>query len=194
MRTDIHQDVHMEIENMKKLALSLSIFALTACGGGSDSGGNNDLTSNSSAKLDGVWKSTYNEGAEGIDEMYFVFTSGGLLTIYDYAGDSYDDYANCYWIGNAQFKSKGNNKYEISSLEAGANDDPETVTITVSGSFMTIVTEDGNTRESSQLVKSYLKESDLTPECNSTSSARTPQGIQKALPDILSIKSKNSIQ
>lgn len=178
---------------MKKLALSLSVIALTACGGGG-SGGSNDLTSNSAAKLEGIWKSSSNEGADGIDEMYFVFASGGLLTIYDYAGDSYDDYANCYWIGNAQFTPKGNDKYEISSLEAGTDSEKITATITVSGSFMTMTTEEDGTRHTDNLTKSYLKESDLTPECDMSANSRSLQRIQKTPASIFSAKPKNSLQ
>ena len=151
---------------MKKIALALSIIALTACGGGGGGGDINNITGNSSKKLEGVWKSSIDEGTEGIDEAYYAFTSDGLATFYDYAGDSYDDFANCYWVGNAQFKSKGDNKYEFTYLETAES---EIITITVSGNIMT-VTEEGDD-ESSTLTKSSLKESDLIPECDETSNA-----------------------
>ncbi len=35
---------------------------------------------------------------EGFDEYYLHLDEFGNGTIYDYAGDSYDDYGNCYWI------------------------------------------------------------------------------------------------
>lgn len=35
---------------------------------------------------------------EGFDEYYLYLDIHGNGTIYDYAGDSYDNYANCYWI------------------------------------------------------------------------------------------------
>lgn len=179
---------------MKKLALTLSVLALAACGGGGGGGGGNNLTGNSSEKLEGIWKSSINEEAEGIDEIYFVFTSGGLLTIYDYAGDSYDNYANCYWIANAQFKSKGNDKYEISSFEAGDTSEKITATITVSGSFMTMKTEEDGTVYTERLTKSYLKESDLTPECDASSNSRSMQNTQKAPTSVLSAKPNTSLQ
>lgn len=170
---------------MKKIALALSVFALTACGG--DGGG--DVLGGSSQKLDGVWKASLDEGADGIDEVYFTFTNNGLFTIYDYAGDSYDNAGNCYWIENALYKSKGDNEYEITFLESEIEDEDTAIfSIKVSGNTMTISDVSESVEEPLKLTKSNLKESDFTPECALTSNATSSKNDKKSAAGIFPFK------
>lgn len=94
---------------MKKLMILLSVLVMSACGGSSSDGDDNNV-----GKLAGVWDFTTDEGVEGVDEFYMVIDSEGYISYYDYAGDSYDNYANCYWVDEdiAQLKSLGENRYE----------------------------------------------------------------------------------
>ena len=69
----------------------LSSF-VTACGGG----GNGKAAPGSTglSAIAGVYEWDDPDGDEG----YTVIQSNGDLTVYDYAGDSFDNEGNCYWI------------------------------------------------------------------------------------------------
>ena len=73
------------------------MLSLTACGGGSSNNSPAE-TKATVASLAGIWDVGGDGGTEGKDESYMVIDSNGSVSIYDYAGDSFDNEGNCYWI------------------------------------------------------------------------------------------------
>lgn len=162
---------------MKIAVIILLSLGLAACGG---SGGGDSNKTGDLSKLEGVWKANELMGKEGlppnetvlIDEYYLAFNSSGLMTVYDYAGDSYDDYGNCYWVGNFQVVSKGNDKYEFTAMEST---EKNVYIITADSTYLRIRPEETSVENQSVLVISRLNTSDFTPLCDSTSQAETSQ-------------------
>lgn len=168
---------------MRKTLLSLAMITLVACGGGSG-GGDKDGGSNpfggGSGTIIGLWDATENMGQEGIDEVYYEFDKSGLLTVYDYAGDSYDQEGNCYWIFTSSVKSLGNNKYEITPLLEV--DDSFVFIITRAGDKLTI--DFNNPEEPSDkltISKSSKSTTSFTPECVDTASMRSSNKISSGM-------------
>jgi hypothetical protein len=167
---------------MKKTLLSLSIFALAACGGGN--GDKSNLLSNGGmSNIIGVWDGTENLGDEGIDEGYVVIDKNGLVTFYDYAGDSYDQEGNCYWIGIGQLKSLGDNNFEYTPLGRAVGEEPEVLKMIRDGDKLTVDTNDPEDEDED--VETYIKSnksvSNFTPECTDSSaraSSKASSGIQ----------------
>lgn len=159
---------------MKKLVIMSLLSILTACGGGSGDGGG-DFTGGDDSldKLVGVWDATTDEGTEGVDEAYIVIDAEGYLTVYDYAGDSFDREGNCYWIDVVdQLVPLGNNKYD--------SDVFTDLKITVSGSKMQVSGKDEGESFSVSYRRSSRTVSDLIPEC-SDSFATVPATKAKSL-------------
>lgn len=158
---------------MKKTLLTLSMFALAACGGGD--GDKTNLLSNGDgiSSITGVWDGTENLGSDGIDENYTVIDKNGLVTFYDYAGDSYDQEGNCYWIGIAQIKSLGNHNFELTPLGEAAGEESEEFTITRTGDKLIIEIKDSEDpdEDTVTLTKSNKSANNFTPECADSSSA-----------------------
>jgi hypothetical protein len=170
---------------VKKIALVsssiLSVFVLTACGGGGSS--NSDRQSNSSQSANGipssfvgVWDASTDEGVDGFDQYYLSIDASGKISTYDFAGDTFDDWGNCYWIEKDvyQLKSLGGSKYRSTAIYAGSNGEFEDLEITVSGGELTSsskdvddVDDDGNTTESytETIKKSSRTVQSFTPEC-----------------------------
>jgi len=172
---------------MKKTLLSLSIFALTACGGGTAEDKVNLFSSGDGiGNIAGVWDATENLGNDGIDERYFVIDTSGLVIDYDYAGDSYDQEGNCYWIDSAEVRSLGDNNYEITSLVVDEDDEPEepdVIKITRNGNKLTIGPSDSKDPDQNSVTftKSTKSVSDLTPECPDSDSARTRNKVGRGI-------------
>lgn len=170
---------------MKKTLLSLSIFALAACGGGSDAdkgdifGGGGGGISN----FTGVWDGTENLGEEGIDEGYLVIDKNGLITFYDYMGDSYDQEGNCYWISIGQLKSVGNNNFEYTPVGETAGEKPNVLTITRKDDKLTIDFNDSEDPDEDTLIltKSNKSENNFTPECVDPDSARARNKVGRGI-------------
>lgn len=151
---------------MKKL-LMMSLLALTACGGGSGDGDTDgEFTGGGDAsKLVGVWDATTDEGVDGVDEYYISIDSEGFVSAFDYAGDSYDDWGDCYWIGIdvAQLSALGNNRYL--STPADLEDEEVEMVITVSGNTLTMRGVDDDPEDASNMVRSSRNVSSFTPRC-----------------------------
>jgi len=157
---------------MKKTLLSLSIFALAACGGGSSEDkanifGGGGGGSGGMSSITGVWDATENLGDEGIDEGYLVIDKNGALAFYDYMGDSHDLEGNCYWITIGQLKSVGNNNYEYTRIDDEVGTKPDVLTFTRNGDKLVIDFNDSEdpTEDILTTTKSNKSASDFTPEC-----------------------------
>ncbi len=160
---------------MKKLVIMSLLSLLMACGGGSGDMPNGEITGGDDSldKLVGVWDATTDEGTEGIDEAYLVIDEEGFLIYYDYAGDSFQNEGNCYWIGVIdQLFPLGNNKYDSEYFTD--------LKITVSGSKMQISGKEEGESFSVSYRRSSRSVSDLTPEC-SGSFATVPATKAKSL-------------
>ena len=183
---------------MKQLLLC-AVIALTACGGagsekknanetegtggikdrivnGSVSGGGGGVSSD----IVGVWDDSYDDPDYGFDEFYIVIDSNGNLSSYDYAGDAYDNWGNCYWINKnaSKITSLGGAKYLIS--DSYDQEDVEEMEIKVSGNIMSWSfrdiddgDEDGNTTE-------YLPEPDPFTRSTRTVASFTPECVDSA--------------
>lgn len=162
------------------LALVISM-AISGCGGGDDSSGataSESPTNSSSESISSVdnsstssgnttfnslagtykWPDKDNEGDEG----YIVISSSGLIVNYDYAGDSYDNEGNCYWIGDtSQLSVISGNTMKVTH-EDGTIEHAEYVA-TGDGFRLTGTDEEGPFNVTFRKVA--LTESDFTPEC-----------------------------
>jgi hypothetical protein len=177
---------------MKKLVLC-GLFALTACGGG---GGDDNDDFTSDAKIDslvGVWDNTEDYGTYGKDVSYISIDKNGYLSIYDYAGDTFDEWGNCYWIDEkyAQLTHLSGIQYSIKDLETSKSGVIELtatrVSLRVTEADVDDIDEDGNTTETRTYTLAKLTKTvaDLTPECvDSEAAARAliPAKREKVTP------------
>lgn len=147
---------------MKFLIILITALNLIACGGESDDSGASAPASISG--FSGVYEDF--DAEDGlVDEIYMVIDTLGNISYYDYAGDSYDNYANCYWISKNEIKilntsEQGN--YRLNFLnESGSIEDTGIYGMTVNSQGINIIASDGkfNYPRSNVLV------SDLNPEC-----------------------------
>lgn len=140
---------------VNKIIIIFSLFILVACssGGGGGNGGNTVP-----GDFVGVWDVSTDYGAMGIDEYYTVIRSDGTGTDYDYAGDSFDNVANCYWIDNYTITHQGGDSFQLRYSDNTTFD----FTATVSNDVMTYTIPGFGTRNAP---RSTLQESDFTPVC-----------------------------
>jgi hypothetical protein len=157
---------------MKKLILC-SLFSLTACGGSGDGGSSGGITLGKVESLAGVWDNSEDLGVDGLDESYIAIDKDGYLSVYDFAGDTFDNWGNCYWIEEkfAQITYVNGDRYKIKDLSSS---DSSEVEMTVSNQKLTIkevdvddLDEDGNTTEilTFELEKSSKMTADFKPKC-----------------------------
>jgi hypothetical protein len=159
---------------MKRLVFC-AFLTLTACGGGG--GDDDDDFSINKKKIEdvaGIWDYSQNLGNNERDEAYLVIDNNGYLSYYDYAGDTFDDWGNCYWIEKkyAQISHLRANRYHIKYLK-GDNSSGE-IELTSMRSTLRVVEGDPNDRDQDgnvtetrtlNLPKSTKTLQDLTPEC-----------------------------
>lgn len=177
---------------MKKLVMNasvLSVLALAGCGGGSGKSGSENNTSQSSmasassqsangipSNFVGVWDASTDEGVDGFDQFFVAIDANGKISSYDFAGDTFDDWGNCYWIEKDAFQltSLGGSKYRSTAIYSGSNGEFEDIEVTVSSGVLTTVAkdvddldEDGNTSETytDTMTKSARTLQSFTPEC-----------------------------
>lgn len=179
---------------MKKIIFA-SLFVLTACGGGGggDSDDDNSIGGMRVESLEGVWDDTDDHGADGEDEKYIVIDKSGYVSYYDYAGDTFDEWGNCYWISekSAQLTHISANRYTIRDLETMESGQIELYAsrsiLTVTEADLGDADDDGNTTETRtiRLDKSSKTVADFKPECvDSEAAARAliPAKREKTIP------------
>ena len=132
----------------------LMILILTACGG---SGGGSGGGGNTLADVAGVWDATTDLGAAGVDEIYTVIRADGTGADFDYAGDSFDNFANCYWRDDFTIVDLGGGSFEVTYT----GQSPITASVSVSGDRISINSSFGNFL----YPRASLNESDLSPIC-----------------------------
>ena len=143
------------------IAASLSIVACNDEGGSSGSTSVSGLSS-----IVGIydWSDTYEGGI--VDEWYIGIDAEGNVSDYDYLGDAYDDYMNCYSIDKNWDQLTHISGNRFSSNIVGE------VTITKSSSGLTIVPEDENYSSLVTGEKVSMTVSDFeAADCNSANSA-----------------------
>jgi len=98
---------------MKKILSLSACLLLAACGGSGSDGDSSD--SPSLSDISGIYDSGSTE--DGItDEMYLVIRSNGTWTEYDYAGDEFDQGANCYVVADfGEIEGFENGEFELYS-------------------------------------------------------------------------------
>lgn len=170
---------------MKKLFI-YSIVALTACGGSSSNDGSNNSANAIPSNIVGVWDSSTDEGAQGVDEAYVAINADGNVFSYDYAGDTFDNWGNCYWIAenSIQLKSRGGSKYLSTITFPNLPSISQEVELTVSGNVLTVVGKDvddedgdGNTTEIrvDTMTRSTRAVASFTPHCTDSFSVARSQ-------------------
>ncbi len=82
-------------------------------------------------ELAGTWDLSTDYGQAGYDQLYLVLNANGSYTVYDYAGDSFDENGDCYWQESSSLNSLGNGLFRD-------NEDGSTATIQLCGDYMTI--------------------------------------------------------
>lgn len=164
---------------------SSSASSSTSSSSSSGSGASSSSSSGSSvlpSAFVGVWDGSTDEGADGFDEIYVVLSADGIVSIYDYAGDTYDARGNCYWINekSAKLTSAGGSKYISALIDPSLPADNLELDIVVAGDNLTVKSididdadDDGNT---SELYIEYYKRSNrsvasFTPECTGSLAA-----------------------
>lgn len=162
---------------MKKVIYG-SLLLLGACGGGGGSGGSGGSTTTTqygTATIAGLWDMSEDVSSGVRDEIYLSIAADGKGTLYDYAGDTYDEWGNCYWIDTGiDFVHVEQKKFKLGQ---------ENVEASVSNNKLTLkmqdvddIDDDSNTLETISIELPRLttkKLADLKPECSdSMSSAR----------------------
>ncbi|TCS43661.1 hypothetical protein [Reinekea marinisedimentorum] len=141
----------------KILSVALAIAAVTLSSCGSESGGGESADITSLKDLAGVYddSDSYEDGT--VDEYFILVRENGSVASFDYAGDSYDDYDDCYWIFDDE-----DTLTHVSGSTFYSEYNDENVTVTSEGSKYTFSTGS----ESFSMVKTNMIEADLTPECD----------------------------
>jgi hypothetical protein len=136
-----------------------------ACGGESDDNSSNASSPAQISGFEGVYEDFYEEDG-AIDEIYWVIHSTGYISLYDYAGDTYDNFANCYWITHRAMRITnpfGSGNYDLEFLDNGSYQSYGDYDLTVGPSSFNVIAADGKL----SLPRSNLLVSDLTPDCDS---------------------------
>ncbi len=156
-----------------QLSLALTILAVSAftvsCGGGDLDNKQTGISS-----ISGLYAWNYGDGDEG----YNYISESGSLSIYDYAGDSFDNEGNCYWISEnfATFTHVSGYTYlqEISSTGATGE-----ISIRRTSSGITISGVDVDGPFSVSFLDSDQSISDFTPTCDELLTRPSSKGMFK---------------
>jgi len=141
---------------MKYLSVIL-VLVLTGCGSESDSGRNATIED-----LVGTWDTSEKIGQE-IDELYYIIEGDGNVIDFDYDGDSYDKGSNCYYkYDGATLVDQGEGNFLVEVV----NSEDYMAKISISGSTITVTTDEDGDSYTSKAVKIDRIESDFTPLCN----------------------------
>ena len=105
------------------------------------------------AEIAGVWDFSYDAGVLGHDVIYVQINADGSYLVFDYAGDTFDNEANCYWTDQGQLTSLGNGVFVDSY-------DGTSAAFTVCGDQLTISDDSGSETYNRATV------TDFTPICN----------------------------
>ncbi|UTW48044.1 hypothetical protein [Bacterioplanoides sp. SCSIO 12839] len=142
---------------MKKLLSLITVMLLTACGSDSDS--DSDKSVENISDLEGVYDLTTRHSDNEVDEFYMHIDKSGYISYYDYAGDSYDNEGNCYWIDIKDSQiTKTNNGFRITERD----DDYIDVSISLTSSSITLKTD----RENVSYPRSSRQLNDFSPDCD----------------------------
>ncbi len=142
-----------------QLTLALTILAVSAftvsCGG---SDLDNKQTGVSS--ISGLYAWDYDDG----DEAYTHISENGSLSIYDYAGDSFDNGENCYWIAEniATYTHVSEYNYIQEVSNTGVTSE---ISIRRTSSGITVSGVDVDGPFTANFLNSNLSISDFTPTC-----------------------------
>jgi hypothetical protein len=139
---------------------TLFCILFTGCGGSDN--GETSSSAEGFSSIAGVW--AWPNDGDG-DEGYLVIRSNGTAADYDYAGDSFDNRGNCYWIDDSdQITHVSGHNYEIAyEYQGKLETDPVTIQVVSGGLMVQGVDEDG--AYSLLFTSTNLLETDLTPEC-----------------------------
>lgn len=133
-------------------------------GNSSDNGTRRETTGNFS-ELVGVYNWNDTTEDDNSDEGYIVIDQQGIVSEYDYAGDSFDNFANCYWVEEElmTLEPASGNRYK-----ANYEDNEffgEVHFSSVNGGMKMSLSFDGTTVDFVYPVTS-LTVSDLSPNCD----------------------------
>ena len=78
----------------------------------------------------GLWDASYVDPEFGEDSFYFEILPNGRLTRYNYQGDEFDGYLNCYVVDEVGIRSLGGDQYEVDN---GPGTEPVLITYTRAG-------------------------------------------------------------
>lgn len=162
--------------NFRILSLTVITAAISACGGMDDGDTSQAVevgTGSNTQKIAGVYAW---EGALIGDEGYVTIDNEGKLSVYDYAGDSVDNHANCYWVTEeAAILDRAYNDEYIMSRD---NQDPELVEI-IRTSEGIVLNGSNDTRGdfSDTYYGSGMSISDFTPECDTAEQPTSSKGL-----------------
>lgn len=147
---------------LKILATAVLSLSLMACGGDSDSSGDNNQNQ-SLTELAGVYDTTKTDDGEQ-DIGYLVIKADGTYTIYDFLGDTADNEADCYEKISLKVESLGDNQYKLT--KDGVNDS-KVITLTKNGDTLTNISQDEGEVVTGAFKQTDKTESSFTPICPS---------------------------
>lgn len=153
----------MKFGNKAKMVLCIAAsISLSAC---NEEGGKSSSSVDGLSSIVGVYdlSKKYSDGT--VDEWYLGIDSDGYFSVYDYMGDSYDNYMNCYFIRRNWDKLTHVSGNVFTSEVVGE------VTVTKSSSGLTITPENGSAEQLKTGEKVSLTVSDFeAAECSSSNS------------------------
>jgi len=110
----------------------------------------------------GAWDATYDVASGGQDIFYYVISSNGLVTYYDFQNDALGNEDDCYSIYTENLTNYGNNQYLYEGFYFNGDPYSYAETVTVSDGELTYVGESGQ----STIVPQYTGDLSALNECS----------------------------
>jgi hypothetical protein len=154
------------------LSLTCALF-LPSCGSNKESGSATALS-----LIAGVYDDSVDHQEEGIDELYLEIDSRGYLSSYDYLGDSFDNYLNCYYIEQnwGQLIHLSENTFRYISYYEAVETSYNVIVTVAEGGDLTITNEEYPDVNSTVTKTSLIKSDFLSAECREGSSGTRTNG------------------
>lgn len=90
---NLNRDITQMLKPLVSIILSTSLLA---CSSDSDESANSVVDVESLDQITGVWDMTHTDSTRGRDESFMVIDNQGSFVVYDYLGDEFNNFKDCY--------------------------------------------------------------------------------------------------